>query len=108
MEAARSMQQATRAPSWPAICPECETELEEVAGVCPACYWVRSWAAAPSQFEPPDDTSFTERYGGPADELQEALAGNTPIARGRVFVIVVLIVVVLVAVGLIVDPFGFM
>ncbi len=106
MEAARSMQQATRAPSWAAICPECETELEEVAGVCPGCYWVRSWGAAQPQFEPPGDTSFIARYFGPADESQEALARNTPIARGRVLVIVV-IVALLVAVGLIADPFGF-
>ena len=46
-------------------CPQCETELDQASGICPACRWDAALASQVTATAPTeDDGSFTERYRG--------------------------------------------
>lgn len=73
-----------------AYCPECETELDQATGICPACRWdpysATSRTASPSQ----PTASISERYRGtPYDASWDAAVAHHSggISRGRVIVI---------------------
>ena len=63
-----------------AYCPECETDLDDNTGICPACRWdpraatdVRTFSATK-----PPEMSLTERYRGTAYDfvLQSGAASH--------------------------------
>ena len=87
---------------WPLACPECETEIDQATGICPACSWDRSWAAAQPAPEPPMEGSFSERYYGSQFAAMPANleTGESGMARGRLFLIVGTVAVVLLAIAL--------
>jgi uncharacterized Zn finger protein (UPF0148 family) len=78
-----------------AYCPECETELDQNTGICPACRWdptVVALAAAPKADE--RTMSLTERYRGTEYDVslhQAAFNDATTVSRGRAFVLVGLV-----------------
>lgn len=78
-----------------AYCPECETELDQNSGICPACRWDPTAIAAaiqPASQEP--EMSLTERYRGTQYDIslqQAAFNDSTSVSRGRSFVIVALV-----------------
>ena len=101
-----------------AYCPECETDLDQTTGICPACRWdpLLSTETQTEEMEPEPQLSLTERYRGSdydlsVDELaMDPLAAgrtNSGVSRGRAFVIVSLIAgSILYGIGLaIVGPF---
>jgi hypothetical protein len=46
-------------------CPQCETELDQASGICPACRWDAALASHVTATAPTeDDVSFSERYRG--------------------------------------------
>lgn len=77
-----------------AYCPECETDLDQATGICPACRWDPAIAASSRQVRPPETgLSLTERYRGTQYDVS---AGDTfvrrdGVSRGRSFVIVSLL-----------------
>jgi hypothetical protein len=58
------MQKTSLQSEWPASCPECETELNQHTGVCPACSWERSSYVAQVAPDTQDEGSYSERYNG--------------------------------------------
>ena len=78
-----------------AYCPECETELDQNTGICPACRWDPIVVAKAIQPEPQDaEMSLTERYRGTQYDItlqQAAFSDATSMSRGRTFVIVALV-----------------
>lgn len=59
------MQYAHRLSASAMTCPECETELHQASGICPACRWDVSLASQATDTEAPEDeASYTERYRG--------------------------------------------
>ena len=80
-----------------AYCPECETELDQASGICPACRWDRSTVAPQSAAGPQPSASISDRYRGtPYDSSWDAMVANhsAGISRGRVIVIAGLLAVV--------------
>ena len=74
-----------------AYCPDCETELDQNTGICPACRWDPLMASAqqPAELAEPEQ-SLTERYRGTEFETQwetAAVGRNTGVSRGRAFVV---------------------
>ncbi len=81
-----------------AYCPECETELDQNSGICPACRWDPT-AVAFSVQAPTDgrELSLTERYRGTEYDVslhQAAFNDATSVSRGRAFVLVGLVAAV--------------
>ena len=77
-------------------CPECETELDQEAGICPACRWDPYLVAPRPTKIPKLEGSISERYRGtPYDSgWQEAVASHgSGVSRGRVFVITAMLAV---------------
>lgn len=77
-----------------AYCPECETELDQATGICPACRWDPLLSAArrsQAPVEPP--MSLTERYRGtPYDIQAKAMPKRSDhLSRGRLFVVVAMV-----------------
>ena len=78
-----------------AYCPECETELDQLAGICPACRWdpiaVAATRRPTAQKEP--EMSLTERYRGTRFDVSvhEQTAERPVVSRGRSVVIVALV-----------------
>lgn len=83
-----------------AYCPECETELDQATGICPACRWnptAIALAAQPQHQEP--ELSLTERYRGTEYDftLEQAaideavMSASSGFSRGRAFVLVALV-----------------
>ncbi len=77
-----------------AYCPECETELDQATGICPACRWdpiVAQNVAAPLQEEP--EMSLTERYRGTNYDISavELIDEGPSVPKARAFVLVALI-----------------
>jgi len=78
-----------------AYCPDCETELDQATGICPACRWdpmiVRT-LMTPTAEE--SELSLTERYRGSRYDVssdQAAMHDAAGVSRGRSFVLVALI-----------------
>jgi hypothetical protein len=77
-----------------AYCPDCETELDQATGICPACRWdpvIAQTVAAPRFQEA--QLSLTERYRGTAYDisLEQATMQHTGVSRGRAFVLLALL-----------------
>ena len=79
-----------------AYCPECETELDQTTGICPACRWdpmtVRAVAVPPEEQGP--EMSLTERYRGTTYDVtldQMTMDEHHGVSRGRSFVLVALV-----------------
>ena len=73
-------------------CPDCETELDQATGICPACRSAPSLEATRSNTLPKDDISYTERYGGTEAQPQPLDAMPTSgDSRDRVVVAVELL-----------------
>jgi hypothetical protein len=75
-------------------CPECETELDQTTGVCPACRWDPYLVAPKPTKVPKFEGSIADRYRGtPYDsQWQTAAAERSPgISRARVFVITMML-----------------
>jgi len=75
-------------------CPECETELDQTTGVCPACRWDPYLIAPKPTKSPKFEGSISDRYRGtPYDsQWQVATAERSPgISRARVFVITMML-----------------
>jgi hypothetical protein len=77
-----------------AYCPQCETELDQATGICPACRWDPAVIAlnAPAVSDEPE-ISLTERYRGTRYDitLEQGSMGNGSVSRGRTFVVVALV-----------------
>ena len=74
-----------------AYCPDCETELDQSTGICPACRWDPLLSSAQQPARPAEpEMSLTERYRGTQYDVRlEVASGGFPgVTRGRVFVIV--------------------
>lgn len=75
-----------------AYCPECETDLDQSTGICPACRWDPYFAANQRASAPPPEheLSLTERYRGTRYDVsvQHAASGGAVVSRGRAFVLV--------------------
>jgi hypothetical protein len=78
-----------------AYCPECETDLDQTTGICPACRWDPVIAANAIQLEAPEpEMSLTERYRGTQYDVSlqgEVSQTQTGVSKGRAFVLVGLI-----------------
>ena len=78
-----------------AYCPECETELDQATGICPACRWdpmVAHVAAVAQDNEP--GLSLTERYRGTRFNVmneQVTMQEQAGFSKGRAVVIVGLV-----------------
>ena len=75
-----------------AYCPDCETELDQNTGICPACRWDPLASAAqqqPVQSNVPE-MSLTERYRGTEYDIRAQYVANqgASVSRGRTFVLV--------------------
>jgi len=74
-----------------AYCPDCETELDQRTGICPACRWDPYAASLRSTAQPrAPEMSLTERYRGTqydlhAEFVDDRLASDS---RGRAFVLI--------------------
>ena len=81
-----------------AYCPECETELDQTTGICPACRWdpiISNESLAVETTEDPE-MSLTDRYRGTQydiamDQAAVGQATHTSVSRGRAFVVVGLV-----------------
>jgi len=77
-----------------AFCPQCETELDQATGICPACRWDPVVVAlnAPVVSDGPE-LSLTERYRGTRYDmtLEQGPMSNSGVSRGRTFVVVALV-----------------
>jgi hypothetical protein len=77
-----------------AYCPQCETELDQATGICPACRWDPAVIAlsAPVVSDEPE-LSLTERYRGTRYDitLEQGSMANSGVPRGRAFVVVALV-----------------
>lgn len=93
------MQQARFLAGDPPACPQCETELDAVTGVCPACLWDHSQLLTPSSVTEERQQSYSERYRGPSPSSQMLMVTptETGMARGRVFVLMAIATTVLLA-----------
>ncbi len=74
-----------------AYCPDCETELDQATGICPACRWdplIDSIGQPVAPTEP--ELSMTERYRGTQFDISTQFAGDrqSGVSRGRTFVII--------------------
>jgi hypothetical protein len=77
-----------------AYCPECETDLDQATGICPACRWDPRAVVAPAPIVP--QMSLTERYRGTGYDLDPqglVLPQQSHISRGRAFVLMALVAV---------------
>jgi hypothetical protein len=76
-----------------AYCPNCETDLDERYGICPACRWDPAAVGLAPAPTAESRLSLTERYRGTAHEALPAVsfAGERPLPRGRLFVLVGLV-----------------
>jgi hypothetical protein len=73
-----------------AYCPECETELDQTTGICPACRWDPYAVATQTAARPEAPTSISERYRGtPYDPSWDGAVArhSAGVSRGRVLVI---------------------
>jgi hypothetical protein len=77
-----------------AYCPECETDLDQATGICPACRWDPLIVAhsRPMVAEDPK-LSLTERYRGTRFDVaaNDVVVGAPSVSRGRTFVVVSLV-----------------
>lgn len=87
------MQNVLSISSMPMTCPECETELDQVSGVCPACRWDTSRVAAPVDSQDAADETYTDRYRGTAHHHQMSFgeANDEGTMRARAFLIVAMV-----------------
>jgi hypothetical protein len=76
-----------------AYCPECETELDQSTGICPACRWDPLLSAGPTRTPVTPQMSLTERYRGTEYDASIQMAAETSsgLSRGRTFLIVTLL-----------------
>lgn len=77
-----------------AYCPECETDLDQATGICPACRWDPVLAANTRPVRPPEPgLSLTERYRGTRYDVStnDAAVRSSGVSRGRSFVLVSLV-----------------
>jgi hypothetical protein len=77
-----------------AYCPECETDLDQTTGICPACRWDPVIAATTRPVRAPEaGLSLTERYRGTRYDIsaEDAVVRSSGVSRGRSFVIVTLV-----------------
>ena len=77
-----------------AYCPECETDLDQSTGICPACRWDPLIAAKVQPAQRPErELSLTERYRGTSFDVSVGAhaVDHGPVSRGRSFVIVSLV-----------------
>ena len=81
-----------------AYCPQCETDLDQATGICPACRWDPAAAARAAQIlqAAQDDgpqLSLTERYRGTRFDhsVGQVAVSDSGVSRGRAFVAVALI-----------------
>lgn len=58
------MHYATTFTALPMACPQCETELDQSSGICPACRWDSSQRTMAPSPEAVDVSSFSDRYRG--------------------------------------------
>ncbi len=91
-----------------AYCPECETELDQATGICPACRWdpiVAQTIVAPREEEP--EMSLTERYRGTRYDVSAHTATeHAPVVPRSRAVILVALVAGAGVYGLIVNSMG--
>ncbi len=77
-----------------AYCPECETDLDQATGICPACRWDPMMVARsrPATTTEPE-RSLTERYRGTDFDIltQDLAVSRNGVSRGRLFVVVGLV-----------------
>jgi hypothetical protein len=77
-----------------AYCPECETELEPISGICPACRWESGFSKGYGTVRSTqtNEGSISERYRGTAYDasvhLAQAANVEPSVSRGRLFVVV--------------------
>ena len=75
-----------------AYCPDCETELDQSTGICPACRWDPHIAMALTSVQPVErEMSLTERYRGTEYDRRDQymmVQEQPAISRGRAFVLV--------------------
>ena len=79
-----------------AYCPECETELDQEAGICPACRWDPYLVAPKPTKVAKFEGSISDRYRGtPYDSQWQEMAAShgSGISRGRVFVVTAMLAV---------------
>jgi hypothetical protein len=78
-------------------CPECETELDQTTGVCPACRWDPYLMAPKPTKVQKFEGSISDRYRGtPYDsqwQVAAAAQSGSGISRARVFVITMMLAV---------------
>lgn len=76
-----------------AYCPDCETELDQNTGICPACRWdplMASSRQAAESVQP--EMSLTEKYrGSQYDSYTPTITADAGVSRGRAFVIMGLV-----------------
>ena len=79
-----------------AYCPDCETELDQSTGICPACRWDPLLSTAQAAQPTAPQISLTERYRGTEYDLRSEymVAPIATVSRGRTFVLVGLAAVV--------------
>jgi len=75
-----------------AYCPDCETELDQSTGICPACRWDPLLSTAQPPVQPAESAmSLTERYRGTEYDLGTqyvaSSAASSGVSRGRAFVV---------------------
>ena len=81
-----------------AYCPECETELDPISGICPACRWDSGFSKGYStvRTSQANEGSISDRYRGTAYDSSvqfvEVFHRDAGVSRGRTFVIVGLVV----------------
>ncbi len=77
-----------------AYCPQCETELDQATGICPACRWdpVAVALNAPAVSDELE-LSLTERYRGTHYDvtLEQGSMANSGVSRCRACVVVALV-----------------
>ena len=77
-------------------CPECETELDQTTGVCPACRWDPYLVAPKPTKASKSEGSIADRYRGTPYDAQWQIAtvqSSQGISRARVFVITMMLAV---------------
>ena len=78
-----------------AYCPDCETELDQATGICPACRWDPTAVALAAQSDTQEPVmSLTERYRGSEYDItleQVAVSEHPGVSRARSVILVGLV-----------------
>ena len=81
-----------------AFCPECETELDNESGICPACRWDSGFTKGSGVVRTirTNEGSISDRYRGTAYDssvlFSQVVHADAGVSRGRMFVVVGLVV----------------